>query len=339
MSSYEYIFKVAINGHNLKLYKRIEFSPLASKIFANWPSIVFSLAWGKRKVKARFKNGVRSEMSRSAILTTLRLAQENKIESVTYENGKLELNNKIILDPLLQSNNISLTIDLLKRGWKVEGDAAVNEEKNLRFLGANIALIETFEDREYDFDVMDKEVVDIGANIGDTAVFFARKGASKVIAVEPLPSVCKIAEENFRLNGCEEKICLINAALASAKKNFSVPAEIDPVSSTKFSTLKSKNGVQTAVNGITVSEILENLRHPYLLKLDCQGSEYDVVLNDYEHASKFENIIVEYHSYISGMSVSRLVDALSADYICEQRGNPGSIKEDKIGILYCHRRN
>jgi hypothetical protein len=48
----------------------------------------------------------------------------------------------------------------------------------------------------WDVDVKDKVVVDIGAYIGDSALFFASRGAKIVYAYEPSKELCEIAMEN-----------------------------------------------------------------------------------------------------------------------------------------------
>jgi len=42
-----------------------------------------------------------------------------------------------------------------------------------------------------------KSVVDIGAFVGDTAIYFAIKGAEKVIAIEPHPGAYEELAENI----------------------------------------------------------------------------------------------------------------------------------------------
>jgi len=66
-------------------------------------------------------------------------------------------------------------------------------------------------DRQYKWlDVKGKDVVDIGANIGDSAVYFALKGAKHVYAFEPYPYSYNIAKKNIKLNHLENKITLLN---------------------------------------------------------------------------------------------------------------------------------
>ena len=75
---------------------------------------------------------------------------------------------------------------------------------------------EAFEFGEYSFvDVEDRIVVDIGANVGDSSIYFALKGAKKVIAIEPHPKAFEELVSNTKLNGLETIVIPVNAAVAS----------------------------------------------------------------------------------------------------------------------------
>jgi len=50
----------------------------------------------------------------------------------------------------------------------------------------------------------------VGANISDTAIYFALKYARHVYAFEPYPYSYSIAKKNIRLNHLEDKIALLN---------------------------------------------------------------------------------------------------------------------------------
>jgi methyltransferase, FkbM family len=64
----------------------------------------------------------------------------------------------------------------------------------------------------YDFlDVTNRTVVDVGAGIADTAIYFALRGAKRVIAFEPFPKIFDIAQKNVKANGLEDKVILVNA--------------------------------------------------------------------------------------------------------------------------------
>ena len=48
--------------------------------------------------------------------------------------------------------------------------------------------------------IKDKIVLDVGANIGDTPIYFALHGSKKVIGIEPFPQNYEIAKKNVEIN-------------------------------------------------------------------------------------------------------------------------------------------
>jgi FkbM family methyltransferase len=147
----------------------------------------------------------------------------------------------------------------------------------------------------------------VGANVGDTALYFVLNGARKVIAVEPLPNVAKCAEENVRLSGAIDKVRVINAALSN--EPVSVPCNIDMWSSGYFSTLSSSGPCK--VPGVSLGDLLSMVEDPYLLKMDCEGCEAQVILGpERERLRAFEHIIFETHPQITGVGDEKLLASL-----------------------------
>jgi FkbM family methyltransferase len=152
-----------------------------------------------------------------------------------------------------------------------------------------------------------RDVIDVGANVGDTALYFLLNGARKVIAVEPLPSVARCAEENVRLSSATDKVKVINAALSD--EPVSVPCDYDVLSSRYFSTLSSSGPCK--VPGVTLGDLLNMVDDPYLLKMDCEGCEAQVILGpERERLRAFEHIIFETHPQITGVSNEKLFASL-----------------------------
>jgi len=58
-----------------------------------------------------------------------------------------------------------------------------------------------------------KSVLDIGAFIGDSAIYFILKGAKKVYTIEPHPDAYNEMLENIKLNNMDEKIIPINIGI------------------------------------------------------------------------------------------------------------------------------
>jgi hypothetical protein len=63
--------------------------------------------------------------------------------------------------------------------------------------------------------------------------------------------------------------------------------------------------------------------------MDCEGCEYDIILNDYKHVRLFRELIFEYHSYVVNKPVDELLNVLGRDYKCDIRG------DENFGIMHC----
>jgi len=61
--------------------------------------------------------------------------------------------------------------------------------------------------------VEDRVVVDIGAFVGDTAIYFALRGAKHVYTYEPYPSHYELAKHYTKLLNLENKITLFNMGI------------------------------------------------------------------------------------------------------------------------------
>ena len=152
-----------------------------------------------------------------------------------------------------------------------------------------------------------RDVIDVGAGVGDSALYFILHGARKVIAVEPLPNVARCAEENLKLNDVADRVKVVNAALGG--ELMSVPCDQAVYSSGGFSTLKGSGPCR--VPGVTISDLLNMVDDPYLLKMDCEGCEAQVILGpERERLRAFEHIVFETHPHITGMGDEKLLASL-----------------------------
>lgn len=136
-------------------------------------------------------------------------------------------------------------------------------------------------------------VVDIGANIGDSSIYFALKGANKVFAFEPLPKNFESAKKNIQLNHQSQKIELSMSGCGS--KNGTI--KINSQDSGVLYSLQEDVKNQIEVPVITLAEILKrNNLDSCILKIDCEGCEYDLILStSCETLKKFSHILIEYH--------------------------------------------
>jgi FkbM family methyltransferase len=182
---------------------------------------------------------------------------------------------------------------LLDKGWQIKEISAeyVTLQKNVclkcRLLkGWDLGRInEIYEEKAYGIEPREY-VVDAGACNGDSAIYFAVNGASKVLALEPDPESYALAEENVKVNKLEEKVILLQAALSSTEgeANFLIPVSLPNASSLKPTEDLSKiidfgHAKRFQVKTVTLQTLIQKYSLPRvdLLKLDCEGCEYDVL--------------------------------------------------------------
>jgi tRNA G37 N-methylase Trm5 len=71
------------------------------------------------------------------------------------------------------------------------------------------------EGRYANLKIKDKKVVDVGGYIGESAICFAKMGASKVYSVEAYPQLAELIKHNAALNGVSVRV--INACVSDSK--------------------------------------------------------------------------------------------------------------------------
>ena len=152
--------------------------------------------------------------------------------------------------------------------------------------------------REYEapgFEIKENDtIIDIGGHIGLFMLFckqFCRKG--KIYCFEPALDNYRIFLENVKLNNLEHTFSFNTAV---SKQNGSIPLYLNRDTSGHSIFLKNSNYIQ--VKSITLQKIfdLNNIKKCNLLKLDCEGSEYEIInsLPD-SYFSMIDKMIIEYH--------------------------------------------
>ena len=154
---------------------------------------------------------------------------------------------------------------------------------------------EQFIEEQYKWlDVKKRVVIDIGANIGDSAIYFALKGAKQVYALEPYTYSYKLAMRNIKLNGLQDKITLLNEGCSREKGKIKIDVNYKNFGGTDLKNFE--NG--TNINITTLGELVKrfDISSEAVLKIDCEGCEYGVLLNtENSDLRKFEQIQIEYH--------------------------------------------
>ena len=191
-------------------------------------------------------------------------------------------------------------------------------------------IIEVFFSQDYGIvDAKDRVVVDVGAFVGDSSIYFVLRGARRVYAIEPHPGAYAEMLENIKLNNMEDKIIPINAALGSKPGKIKIPN----ISLDATARIRHKAGVigYFEVPQVTLRQLIMSYSiEPDVLKMDCEGCEYDIILNDYDDVRLFRELVFELHKD-KGPWVE-LLRKLTNDFKCVETRAEGN-----LAIVHCTR--
>jgi len=131
-------------------------------------------------------------------------------------------------------------------------------------------------------------IIDIGAHIGSFSRVCLNKGAGTVVSFEPHP-------ENF-------KMCLDNVPEATVY-NLAVSGDNNPVSIQVDFPGPNTGGDATCLGlvpgkylipSITLDEIVKEFDSVSIVKMDCEGAEFNILLN-FTSFNKVKKFVGEYH--------------------------------------------
>jgi FkbM family methyltransferase len=144
-----------------------------------------------------------------------------------------------------------------------------------------------------DLSVEGNVVVDVGASIGDTAIFFALNKAKKVIAYEPYP-VYNDMVRNIGLNRLENKIQAMHEGIDGKDGCVLIGADMQTKSSQKLVDRHEGEKIKVSSIGRMIRE--HGLDRQAVMKMDCEGCEYGAILEaSDEELRTFCEILMEYH--------------------------------------------
>lgn len=149
----------------------------------------------------------------------------------------------------------------------------------------------------------DSVVVDVGANIGDFAIQAARMcPEGRVLAVEPVRSAGEMIARQASLNGVAN-VAWIYAALSSSEGE-SDAARADSKYAPGAAALEQVR--MTTLGRLMADHGLDRID---LLKVDCEGAEWDILPAAEEVLPRVRQICMEFHSE-RGWTGARLADWL-----------------------------
>jgi FkbM family methyltransferase len=168
-------------------------------------------------------------------------------------------------------------------------------------------------------------VIDIGANIGDTAIYFAMiPNVKKVFAYEPNPETFSWAKNLINKSPTRKKITLINKAISSNGGIIRVGKVYagDKMFSYENAT-QMEDGIE--MESITLKKALKGLRN-VVIKSDAEGGEKEIF--NKVNLSNVYALIVEYHN-----CKSEVIEALRKDFYLKTKPTAS-----RLGYIYAIRR-
>lgn len=239
------------------------------KTYANWVDVLYSYQIRhKSTIQIKLRNGVSLNVPRELIYFIKELNKGNKLQ-----NGfNFVSSEQIFAFPY--SNKI-VKMKFYKDG-KFNGEFS-------SFLG----------DYKFLEPIKGNTVIDIGANIADSSLWFAVEDASMVIGLEPYKWSYSMAIENIKINNLEEKIVLLNAGYGP---DGTIETE-DKITNIGTELKEYKGGIKIPL--LTLKTILNNyselISGELLLKMDCEGCEYNILTEEENVLKRFKRILIEYH--------------------------------------------
>ena len=176
------------------------------------------------------------------------------------------------------------------------------EGRTLRFLGTgdNGSIVDVFVEKELSvLDVKGRVVIDIGANIGDSAIYFVIMGAERVISIEPFPFTFEVLKKNIAINGVQDKVKILNCAIGGKTGIMKISHTIKNTVGLRA----TDSSVGTPIDIITFETLTKDYNlNNVILKCDCEGCEYDLInsMSNYDF-NKVDEVLIEYHNGLNSL--------------------------------------
>lgn len=168
-------------------------------------------------------------------------------------------------------------------------------------------------------------LIDLGANIGLSVVFFSKiYPNAKIAYVEPIKCNYDLTEHNLKINGI--KAFGFNNAVLIKNEEISMSLGVNDyghkVSEISFGkTIDTENNI--IVSGLTLNEIIRLLDFPRidLLKVDIEGYEGVLFTEELEWLNVTNAIIMEIHENIDINKIEKTLLTYGFNYSEKVKGN------------------
>ena len=156
----------------------------------------------------------------------------------------------------------------------------------------------------------------------------------QIYSFEPVKKNFELLETNVKINNLKQ-IKIFNSAVSNSNSNIKLYLNDDESGHSMF----SESSKTITVNSISLQNIMDNnnITNCNFLKLDCEGTEYEILENlPLSYYNKIEKIIIEYHM---ADTHPELLENLKKLLISQKYDIKTKKLFSDIGFLYASRSN
>lgn len=181
---------------------------------------------------------------------------------------------------------------------------------------------------DFGIDYNNRCIIDIGSNGGDSSLYFATQGAT-VYGYEPVKPIYEYSLNLIDLNPeLKDKLHFYNYGASDKKGTINIDS-MDSVSA-------YVENDSYEVDVITIEDILnENNIKPDFLKMDCEGCEFNIILNS--DLSDFKDILFEHHAIIVGKKYSLLTNKLESEGFKIKKLDVFNSDFENVGLIHAYK--
>lgn len=250
----------------------------------NWQDVLRVYFGRKQSTTIRFRNGITLEVHKSDIPTIISLCG---VRNIVDGRDYLLFGGLKVLKT--NTNKIKKAGDFILHG----GDLVDTPKGIMAIIGKNRFLVgdnldgttelhAIFDRGVYNsLDPKGKKVLDIGAFIGDTAVWLSRGGATRVIAYEPYKPMFDLAVQNIDLNHDSSNIEICNCGVGKERKTVQLNVVINGCAANRIEMGKGRITKDTAntskISIVSIKSVLERVGRVDAIKMNCEGAEYGIL--------------------------------------------------------------
>ena len=140
-------------------------------------------------------------------------------------------------------------------------------------------------------------IVDVGANVGVTALVLAQLPRSHITCYEPDPENCALLRHNLELNGVTN-VRVFEAAVANVNGSLKFQTYAESVGGHLVGGDSTPAAGTRSVTAVNLDRVLEQCgsREVDLMKCDCEGGEHALIEQmTPEHAARVRHLSIEVH--------------------------------------------